>query len=154
MRMTHPARGAGVALAAVFLGMLVLAQGFPAEAALFPRIVAVAGLMLAGLLVAAPERHEAEIFHSGEAGERHPVLSLAAAPCFAVAVWLLGFYPASFLALLILPWLLGFRRPVLLLAIAVAAVVVIGLVFNVAMEIALPDGVVGDFVLRRFVYSD
>ena len=139
-----------LALLAVFGLVLLLGARFPREAGLFPMIAGVAGLLVTGLIVVS-DRADATREQPVVASAARTALALLAAPVFAGLVWGCGFYVASFLALAGLPWLLGYRRPMVLTAVAVGGVAVLGGLFDWGMDMTLPTGVVGEWVLARFV---
>jgi hypothetical protein len=161
-----PGRLISLALFLVFL--LVVAEGatYPPEARLFPTMVGVAGMVLAlavFLVHGGGADSDAEAATSEDLSAAPPdaappsrgrvLLAVAAAPVYALVVWVLGFYVASLLALVVLPQCLGYRRVGMLTLIAALGVALIAVVFSWGMEMTLPNGLVGDWVLATFVYD-
>ncbi len=81
------------------------------------------------------------------------LLAVAAAPVYALLVWVLGFYVASLVALIVLPQCLDYRRIGMLIVIAAVAVALIAAIFSWGMEMAMPNGLVGDWFLKTYVYD-
>jgi hypothetical protein len=75
-------------------------------------------------------------------------------PIYCLAIYLVGFHAATFVAMLVMPRLLGYRGWLRLTAIAVGTVLVLHLVFVVAVEAELPNGLLGDYLIRTFLYED
>jgi hypothetical protein len=158
--LSQPAGVVGTILLFVFLLVLVVGRSYPSDAALFPSLVGSAGLVLGliflGSLVFDPlasHKHTADAEHS--LGDRRSFwIALLASPVYSFSVFVIGFHVASFLAMVVMPLLLGFRHVLWLVLIALAMVIVLHLVFAMAMEIDMPMGLIGDFILRRFVYED
>lgn len=71
---------------------------------------------------------------------RHVAISVAAIAAYIALIPLLGFYPASVVAALILPVTLGFRRPLYTILTALVFMVTIWLIFAVLLEKPLPGG--------------
>ena len=151
---------AGVLLLFVFLVVLLLGRTYPSDAALFPTLVGGAGALLGLLFLVLLVFHRAE--PAGASADADTIASdrrsfwiaLLASPVYSVSIYIAGFYVATFAAMAVMPYLLGFRHILWLLMIAFLMVVVLHLVFVVAMEIDLPLGLAGDFYLRHFVYQD
>jgi hypothetical protein len=146
------------ALFAVFGIVLLLGAGFPREAGLFPMIAGGVGLAITFLIVISdrgavdqdpPEKGPA----SPARTPGRTTIALLSAPVFAALVWGAGFYVASFLALIGMPWLLGYRRPFILIAVAVGGVAVLAALFDIAMDMTLPQGLLGDWFLARFIHD-
>ncbi len=147
-----PGRAVCGALLAVFTTVLVLGRHYPHDAGLFPSIAGSAGLLLT-LVLLATDKPAAEPDAYPSAGRVRTAVALLAAPVYAFLVWLTGFYAASFTALAVLPWVLGFRRPVILLGVSAGGVAVLAGLFAGAMDMSLPQGLLGNWVLYRFVYD-
>jgi putative tricarboxylic transport membrane protein len=161
----QPARLITLALFLVFLVVVAVGSTYAPEARLFPTMVGIAGMAMAIAVLAfesgaAPESVEdtSDDLSAASAVADHPprgrvLLAVLAAPVYALLVWVLGFYIASLAALIVLPQCLDYRRIGLLTVIACVAVALIAVVFSWGMEMALPNGLVGDWVLRTFVYD-
>jgi hypothetical protein len=163
--LTQPARLITLALLLVFLTVVLVGSSYPSEARLFPTMVGIAGMAMAiavfvlhgreAALESAPAAEELSVAPPETAGPTRGrvLLAVAAAPVYALLVWVVGFYVASLVALIVLPQCLDYRRVGILVVIAVAAVALIALVFSWGMEMALPNGLVGDWLLKTFVYD-
>lgn len=139
----------------VFLLVVLEGLRYPPEARLFPTIVGAAGMALALAVFALDGGDNPREGHgAAPAPDRlRRLLAVAAAPVYSLLVWTIGFYAASLIAILALPQLLGYRRPVLLAAIAVVSVGVIAAVFSWGMEMTMPPGILGNWILATFVYE-
>jgi putative tricarboxylic transport membrane protein len=154
-----PQNAAGFALAGLFALVLIMALGYPPEARLFPLIVSTAGLAFSVMLLvaqAAPggtkDGGRDTSLPAGDGDGRRFGLALLSAPAFCLLVWLLGFYLAALLTLSLLPYALGYRHLVVTGLFAVVLVAVLYLVFSLAMEMSLPDGLLGSWVLDTLIY--
>lgn len=144
-------------VAAFFAAVVLLAQAFPHDARLFPTIVGTVGFALScivlGIALRArtrggppPDATEAE---AAERPQRLP-LAILSPVLFGLALWIFGFYVASFLAALIMPPLMGFPHRRLVLPFAAITVVATAILFPLVLDIALPRGLVGDWLVDRF----
>jgi hypothetical protein len=145
-------RAVCVALLVVFATVLLVGRHYPHDASLFPSIAGSAGLALTLLLLAVDARAPAPV-RPPRASPARTALALLAAPLTALLVWLAGFYIAAFVALAVLPWLLGFRRKLTLLVVATGGVAILAGLFAGAMDMELPRGKLGEWFLYRFVYD-
>src|SRR5262245_44749978 len=147
-------------LVVVFAVVIIVGRNYPPDARLFPTIVASLGLLLCAIFLAACLASPAYVRRAAADMEealgdvRGFWISCVTPPIYCVGIYLLGFHVASFIAMLVMPWLLGYRDRWRLVAVAAAVVIVLHLVFVVAVEVELPNGLLGDFLLRRFVYED
>jgi hypothetical protein len=83
------------------------------------------------------------------AGRTQLLAALACAPGFGLLLWLLGFVAAALAAMLILPVLMGYRDWSRLIVIAVITVVVLALAAPHALQVDLPRGLIGQWLLDR-----
>lgn len=139
-RRTDAAFAAALALALAYVAAKGIGSG--SAGGLFPAIIGTVGT-IAGVvnvvqvltrrepLAAAPDAVQARWLAA---------LSIGAPLAYAVLLWLLGFWIASAAALLVLPWVLEYRRPMLLLAIAAATLIGIRVVFVDVFAMHLPEG--------------
>lgn len=125
------------ALGAYFAYQLIAASRYPSEPALFPRIVGVAGVLLAAAIVARALMSPSA--KTDALDVRRLWLAVAAPIVYAIGMWLLGYWIASAAALIVFPLLLGFRRPVLVVGTAVGIVVFFGVVLGY-LDVRLPKG--------------
>lgn len=146
-------------LLAVFAGVYIGSQSYPPDARLFPTIVSALGAVLI-VVVMATER----ISQRGGgtrsdvapvARDQYPRLTLAllSAPVYCLLVWLTGFYVSTLATLVIFPILMGYRRILVVIPVALGVLVAIWLVFSVAMEMELPLGLLGKWYLSTFVHD-
>ncbi len=147
------------ALLLLFVGVAAMALGFEPESRLFPLIVGTigagltAGLILYGFAwpdVAAPLKAA----NGNKRIPRDVIIGVAAAPIYSGLVWLAGFYVASPLALIVMPWLLGYRNLLVLLPLTVVMTAIFAAVFSYAMDLSLPPGLLGHWFLARFIDLD
>ena len=152
------ARLNSVAFAAALLAILgyVAATGLRARgiSGLFPAVVGIAGGLAALVnLVQAIRGRDARA--AGDAGEGVDTawlagLSFGVPVAYAVLLWALGFWVASAATLLALPWLLGYRRPLVVLGVAFGTLVAVEIVFVQVFEMNLPRGV----LVERWLDAD
>ncbi|HWD21658.1 MAG TPA: tripartite tricarboxylate transporter TctB family protein [Burkholderiales bacterium] len=132
------------ALGAYFVYQLAAASRYPPEPALFPRIVGVAGVLLA---VAVVVRALAQTAAAGDRLElRRAALAVAAPVGFGLALWLLGYWVASLAALIAFPLLLGFRRMGALVATSAGVTLFFGVVLAY-LQVRLPRGLLFERLL-------
>lgn len=131
------------ALGAYFVYQLVAASRYPAEPALFPRVVGVAGVLLA---VGVAARALAEKGETSRLELRHVVLAVGAPVGFGFGLWLLGYWVASLTALIALPLLLGFRRMGVLVATSAGVTLFFGVVLSY-LQVRLPRGLLFERLL-------
>jgi hypothetical protein len=67
-------------------------------------------------------------------------LSLGVPVAYAILLWGLGFWIASAVVLLALPWLLGYRRPFIVIVVCVGTLIAVDLVFVEIFDMRLPRG--------------
>lgn len=144
-------------LAVLFAAVAILAQGFPRDARLFPTVVGTAGALLSVTAFAIAFRARRRggpppDATAEEAAETPRRLGLAvlSPPLFGLVLWIFGFYVASFLAALVMPPLMGYPQRRVLLPFAVVTVVATALLFPVALDVSLPHGLIGDWLIDRF----
>lgn len=151
----RPAGLVSASLLGIFLVVLLLGRTYPSDAALFPTLVGAAGVLLSLAYLGALVFRDADDAREPAGTDRRSFLiALLASPVYSVAVYIAGFHVATFLAMVVMPLLLGFRHPFWLVLIGLATVAILHLVFAVAMQVDLPVGLLGDFYLRHFVYQD
>jgi len=143
-------------LFAFFVGIVVLAYRLPFDARLFPLIVGTVGIVLT-LLIGVQElqavRSEAAVVDADDAVARAdwPRLATAvfAAPVFGLVFWLFGFVVASLAAMLAIPRLMGYRDRRRLVLIAIVTVAVLALICPYLLNVELPNGLVGDWLIEK-----
>lgn len=143
------ARGQDIALGLLFAGFGLAAAwqatAYRGASGTYPLVL---GLALAGLGVLLALR-------SGLRGARVPrrlidqpgrvAVTVLAGAAYLALVPVLGFYLASALVALMLPFALGFRRPVFALLAAAGFIAVVWLVFTALLAKPLPAGLLSDW---------
>ncbi len=143
----------------IFGIMTATALQYPKDARLFPMIIGTAGLALSlGVLLQAVRFHHSEssAFPARErpATPRRHRIALSAAPAYGVLLWLAGFYVASAVALVALPYGFGYRKPARLLLLMAVSILLMRILFASVMGIQMPQGLLGQWVLETFIYED
>ena len=147
------------ALFVMFVGVYALSRPYTPDAALFPTLVGVFGAFLCIAFIAAcflePDYLAANARDMEKAEGRADQFWIAflASPLYCCAIYLVGFHISTFIALISMPYLLGYRRPLRLILLALAALAFAQVVFVQAVQIDLPNGLLGDFLLQRFFYE-
>jgi hypothetical protein len=151
----------------VFIGCFVIGRTYPSDAKIFPMIVGIAGAIITTLHLAlgffVPAR-SSELYNPLMESEndgapatpearRRLWITIAAAPLYAAGVYVLGFHLATLMTMIALPWGLGFRSPLILLAVTLGTTAAIHLVFGTAMDMQLPHGLLGEWFLHVFIYD-
>ena len=138
-----------------FVGIVGFSYNTPFDARLFPVIVGVAGIVLT-LLIAVAQVRLRRIDASAGVAEDDPAAradwprfatALLSAPAFGVAFWLFGFVIAALVAMLLMPPLMGYADRRRLIITALVTVVVLALVAPRLLNVDLPHGVVGDWLI-------
>jgi hypothetical protein len=140
-----------------FIGIVALSFNTPFDARLFPIVIGGAGILL--MLVIAVE--QLRLRRAGDAAAlkdddpaskvdwRRFATALLSAPVFGLLFWLLGFVIASFAAMLLMPVLMGYANRRRLVVVAVVTVALLALIFPYLLNVALPHGLVGDWLIDR-----
>jgi len=138
-----------------FIGIVALAYKVPFDARLFPVVVGTAGILL--LLAIAIEQFRRRREDAASAvNENDPAVmagwprfatALLSAPAFGVMFWLFGFIVASLAAMLLMPVLMGYRNRRRLIIVALVTVVVLSMIAPYLLNVALPHGLVGDWLI-------
>jgi hypothetical protein len=143
-------------LLAFFLGIVLLAVGIPFDARLFPLVVGGAGIVLT-LAIGAMQWQawragaiEVEGDELAQAGGARLAAAFLAAPVFGLLFWLTGFVVVSLAAMLVLPVLMGYRGRARLLLIAIVTVAVLALIGPYLLNVDLPHGLLGDWLIERY----
>jgi Tripartite tricarboxylate transporter TctB family len=142
-----------------FIGIVALCYDTPFDARLFPLIIGSAGIVLT-LLIAVEEIRRRRVAGAPVVDHADPAANaswpryataLLAAPLFGVAFWLFGFMVASLAAMLLMPVLMGYRNLRHLVPIAVVTVAVLALICPYLLNVDLPHGLVGDWLIDTFL---
>jgi len=140
-----------------FVGIVELTYKIPFDARLFPVVVGSAGIVLT-LAIAVEQVRRRRAGDSSVADEEDPAAkagwprfatALLSAPVFGLAFWLVGFIVASLAAMLLMPVLMGYSDRRQLVLIAVITVAVLAVVCPYLLNVDLPHGLVGDWLIDQ-----
>jgi hypothetical protein len=139
-----------------FIAIVAFAYTLPFDAWLFPLIIGCAGIALTLAVALAQMRRRragAAVVDADDPATRADwpryATALLSAPAFGLLFWLFGFIIASFAAMMLIPLLMGYgnwRRLVVTAVITVAVLAVIG---PYLLNVELPQGVVGDWLIDK-----
>jgi Tripartite tricarboxylate transporter TctB family len=138
-----------------FVGIVGLVYNTPFDARLFPMVVGSAGIMLTLAIVSEQLRRRSadaasvvdDADPAAKADWPRYATALLSAPIFGVLFWLFGFIVASLAAMLLMPPLMGYRKRRQLAIIAVLTVAVLALIAPYLLNVDLPHGLVGDWLI-------
>jgi Tripartite tricarboxylate transporter TctB family len=149
-----------VLLLVFFVAIVAFAVSLPFDARLFPLIIGGAGILLSlGVAIEARQWRRAGDASAADAsageddaavraGWPRYLTALFAAPVFGLVFWLLGFVVAALAAMLLVPPLMGYADRKRLIIIALITVAVLALVAPRLLNVDLPHGVVGDWLIE------
>jgi Tripartite tricarboxylate transporter TctB family len=141
-----------------FLGIVVFSYDTPFDARLFPLVVGSAGIVLT-VLVAVEQLQRRAVDAGSALDEADPAdradwpryaTALLSAPVFGLLFWLFGFIVAALAAMLLMPVLMGYRRRRQIAVTAVATVAVLAVAAPYLLNVDLPHGLVGEWLVDRF----
>ena len=144
-----------------FLGIVAFSYDTPFDARLFPFVVGSAGFVLT-VLVAVEQLQRRAVDPASALGENDPAdpadradwpryaTALLSAPVFGLLFWLFGFIVASLAAMLLVPALMGYRRRRQIVVTALATVAVLAVAPPYLLNVDLPHGLVGEWLVDRF----
>src|SRR5215813_2145673 len=118
-------------LVVVFVVVIVAGRNYSPDARLFPTIVASLGLVLCaiflGTMVLNPDyaRRVADDREEASGNARGFWVACITPPIYCLAIYLVGFHAATFVAMLVMPRLLGYRGWLRLTGIALGTVLVL-----------------------------
>jgi putative tricarboxylic transport membrane protein len=140
------------ALLVLFAGMLAEGARYPYDSRLLPTIVGVVGMAAAALLllrmaVGAVRRAEKEE-EGGGIGATPVWVAMLVPPVFGLVMWLFGFAVAAALAAFFVPGLMGERRLLRRLVLALGTVAALHLLFPVILNVPLPRGEIMDRIFE------
>ena len=137
-----------------FIAIVAFGYSLPFDARLFPLIIGCAGPLAVAL--DQMRRHRAgnaEVVDGNDpaarAGWPRYATALLSAPAFGLLFWLFGFIIASFAAMLLIPTLMGYANRRRLLVTAVITVAVLAVLAPYLLNVELPQGVVGDWLIDK-----
>ena len=154
-----------VITASCFLGFfvlwLVLAFAFPKDARLFPIIVSGAGSILSLMVLLAvgklpPAEADTETLEGSKVADTKELLprgtvALLGFPAYYLMVTLVGFHVVSILLIMVMPFLMGYRRPVPLFVIGLVTVLVVSYSFSATLQVRLPQGIIGNWIIATWI---
>lgn len=135
-----------VAIMLISAYMFAVSGSFAEETRLFPRIVSTAVFVCCAAKLALTARTLLSNRAEGAAAakrlfNRSQLVLLAAAVLYVVLLNPIGFLPCTIAVLLVLPWLLGYRRWKVLIPFAVIISIAFYVIFRFGFYIRLPEGV-------------
>jgi len=140
-----------------FIAIVAFGYSLPFDTRLFPLIIGCAGIVLT-LAVALDQvrrrrADDAEVVDGNDPAARtgwpRYATALLSAPAFGLLFWLFGFIIASFAAMLLIPTLMGYANRRRLLVTAVITVAVLAVIAPYLLNVELPQGVVGDWLIDK-----
>lgn len=146
-------------LGVLFAGVVAISWSYTEDAALFPTIIGSVGVCLCAVfLITAmiePDFVTMNIqdMEKRSGDSRGFWVAFISPPLYCLGIDIFGFHVATFVAIVCMPAMLGYRRYLRLTLIALGGVALLHIVFVSAVQIDLPNGFVGDFLLKRFVYQ-
>jgi Tripartite tricarboxylate transporter TctB family len=141
-----------------FIGIVALVYKTPFDARLFPVVVGSAGIVLT-LAIAVEQARRRRAGDAAVVDEEDPAAkadwprlatALLSAPVFGLAFWLFGFVIASLAAMLLMPVLMGYADRRRLVLIALITVAVLAVVCPYLLNVDVPHGLVGDWLIDTF----
>jgi hypothetical protein len=143
-------------LLAFFIGIVVFALNIPFDARLFPLVIGGSGILLVLAVGVEQMRGRAVdglVIETDDAAAKADwprfATALLAAPVFGLLFWLFGFVVASLAAMLLIPVLMGYANRRRLVVVAVVTVAVLALIGPYLLNVDLPHGLLGDWLIDR-----
>ena len=140
-----------------FIAIVALSYDVPFDARLFPVIIGSAGvLLMLGIGIEQLRRRRARDVSTLDADD--PAIkadwgryatALLSSPVFGLLFWLFGFIIASLAAMLLMPMLMGYANRRQLVVTAVLTVAILALIGPYLLNVDLPHGVVGDWLIDK-----
>ena len=140
-----------------FIAIVAFAYTLPFDTRLFPLIIGGAGIVLT-LVIALEQVRRRRVGAAAVVDEDDPVTradwpryatALLSAPAFGLLFWLFGFIVASLAAMLLIPLLMGYANRRQLVLTAVITVAALAVVAPYLLNVELPQGVVGDWLIDK-----
>lgn len=139
-----------------FLAIYLEAAAFGSEAALFPHMAAALGMTSAavGLAQALLKASRLRRYRDGSLIPpreewKDILISFAGPPAYGVAIGVFGYWPASIVGLGALFFVLGERKPLVLVGLTALTLFVIYAVFELIFSIRMPGSLIFDALNRR-----
>jgi hypothetical protein len=143
-------------LLAFFIGIVAFALNIPFDARLFPLVIGGAGILFVLAVGVEQMRRravDARVIETDDVAAKADwprfATALLAAPVFGLLFWLFGFVVASLAAMLLIPVLMGYANRRRLVVVAVVTVAVLALIGPYLLNVDLPHGLVGDWLIDR-----
>ncbi len=138
-----------------FIGIVAFVYKTPFDARLFPVVIGSAGIVLTLAIAAEQVRRrragDAAVIDADDPATKADwprfATALLSAPVFGLAFWLFGFIVASLAAMLLMPVLMGYSDRRKLVLIALVTVAVLAVVCPYLLNVDLPHGLVGDWLI-------
>jgi hypothetical protein len=138
-----------------FIGIVAFSYSTPFDARLFPLIIGSAGILLTlGIAVGDVLRRRADSASELDDNDRADkaewpryATALLSAPVFGLLFWLFGFVVASLAAMLLMPVLMGYPNRRQLVVVALVTVAVLAVICPYLLNVDLPHGLVGDWLI-------
>jgi len=140
-----------------FIAIVAFGYSLPFDARLFPLIIGGAGIVLT-LTVALAQVRRRRAGAAAVVDEDDPATkvdwpryatALLSAPAFGLLFWLFGFIVASLAAMVLIPLLMGYANRRRLVVTAVITVAVLAVIAPYLLNVELPQGVVGDWLIDK-----
>lgn len=141
----------------LFAGVLAGSTTLGYDSGLFPRIIGVAGLVVMGAVAWRFAKGESELVVDDELLTTEPrkrLVALTSPPIYGIMFYVIGFYVSAGIAIAAVPWMLGYRKPLRLLLLALGTITALSVMFSTVLNIPIPHGVIGEWLMRRYVYLD
>lgn len=140
-----------------FIAIVAFGYSLPFDARLFPLIIGGAGIVLTLTVALAQVRRRMagaaavvdEDDPAGKADWPRYATALLSAPAFGLLFWLFGFIVASLAAMVLIPLLMGYANRRRLVVTAVITVAVLAVIAPYLLNVELPQGVVGDWLIDK-----
>lgn len=132
----------------VFAFQFAIALSYPPDPRLFPLIVAGAGMLLAGAMEFGLGLGEETGEKLDSMSRRLLTLALVTPPLYALALWLVGYWVATIVAIPAIAVLLGYRRPIVIALVTAGVALAIGLLLPL-VNVGLPKAALFG---RHFVF--
>ena len=141
-----------------FIGIVALSYHLPFDARLFPIVIGTTGILLTlGIAVEdvrRPGARDTSTVDDDDAAAKADwpryATALLAAPAFGLMFWLVGFIIASLAAMLLIPVLMGYANRRQLVVTALLTVAILALIGPYLLNVDLPHGLVGDWLIDKF----
>ncbi|SRR6266508_777949 len=140
-----------------FIGIVAFSLKNPFDARLFPIVIGSTGILLTVVIAVEQMRRrhagDTEVVDDNDPATKADwprfATALLSAPVFGLLFWLFGFVVASLAVMLLMPLLMGYSNRRQLVVVAVVTVALLALIFPYLLNVDLPHGLVGDWLIDR-----